>query len=191
MRSWYRHAREKGKRGRFPFSVIQNGAEFGFFAKKGKRPLFALVNKLKSTKWGELRLAPSFCQQLASGSAKWRSADPLGVGCRGVHNTMVTALARAFRWRKLLETGVFATVEEIAAAEIINAFYVGRVLRLALLAPDLVEAILDGWQPAQMTLALLMRPFAAEWAEQRRITPYSIDRSDWYPPGRQLFSEQV
>jgi hypothetical protein len=61
---------------------------------------------------------------------------------------MVTALARAFRWRKLLEPGVFATVEEIAAAEIINASYVGRVLRLTLLAPDLAEAILDGWQPA-------------------------------------------
>ena len=44
--------------------------------------------------------------------------------------------------------GVFATVEEIAAAEKINASYVGRVLRLTLLAPDIVEAILDGRQPA-------------------------------------------
>ena len=83
-----------------------------------------------------------------------------------VDNTMVKALARAFRWRKILETGVFATVEEIAAAEKINASYVGRVLRLTLLAPNIVEAILDGRQPAAMTLAVLLRPFALGWQEQ-------------------------
>ena len=54
----------------------------------------------------------------------------------------------------------FAIVEEIAAAEKINASYVGRVLRLTLLAPDIVEAILDGRQPADLTLAVLMRPIA-------------------------------
>src|SRR5689334_6724694 len=80
-----------------------------------------------------------------------------------VDNTIIKALARAFRWRKLLETGAFATAAEIAAAEKINAAYVGRVLRLTLLAPDIVEAILDGRQPATMTLAALMRPFSAEW----------------------------
>ena len=80
---------------------------------------------------------------------------------------MVKALARASRWRKLLETGVFATVEEIAAAEKINASYVGRVLRLTLLAPDIVEAILDGRQPAGLTLAVLMQPFAVGWYAQR------------------------
>jgi hypothetical protein len=73
---------------------------------------------------------------------------------------MVKALTRAFRSRKLLETGEFVTIEEIAAREKINASYVGRVLRLTLLAPDLVEAILDGRQPTAMTLAVLMRPFA-------------------------------
>ena len=83
-----------------------------------------------------------------------------------VDNTMVKALARAFRWRKLLETGVFVTVEEIADAEKINPSYVSRVLRLTLLAPDIVEAILDGRQPAEMTLAVLMRPFAQVWQEQ-------------------------
>jgi hypothetical protein len=45
---------------------------------------------------------------------------------------------------------------------------VGRVLRLTLLAPDIVEAILGGWQPAEMTLAMLMRPFAVGWREQRK-----------------------
>ena len=84
-----------------------------------------------------------------------------------VDNTIVKALARAFRWRKLLETGAFATAAEIAAAENINAAYVGRVLRLTLLAPDIVEAILDGRQPAAMTLAAMMRPFPVGWDAQK------------------------
>ena len=83
-----------------------------------------------------------------------------------VDNTMIKALARAFRWRKLLETGAFATVEEIAAAEKINASYVGRVLRLMLLAPEIVEAILDGRQPAGRTLTALMSPLSVGWREQ-------------------------
>ena len=85
---------------------------------------------------------------------------------RRVDNAMVKALARAFRWRKMLETGTYGTVEEIAAAEKINASYVSRVLRLTLLAPDIVEAILDGRPPAEMTLAALMTPFPVAWGEQ-------------------------
>ena len=83
-----------------------------------------------------------------------------------VDNTMVKAIARGFRWRKLLETGVHATVEDIAAAEKINASYVSRVLRLTLLAPSIVEAILDGRQGPQITLAALMKPFPVEWERQ-------------------------
>jgi hypothetical protein len=69
---------------------------------------------------------------------------------------MVKAVARAFRWREMLENGTHATIAEIAAAEKINETYVGRVLRLTLLAPDIIEAILGGRQPAKMTLAVLM-----------------------------------
>ena len=79
---------------------------------------------------------------------------------------MVKALARAFRWRKLLETGVYATIDEMAAAEKINGSYVSRVLRLTLLAPDIVEGVLDGRQPAEMTLAVLMKPFPVDWTRQ-------------------------
>jgi hypothetical protein len=61
-----------------------------------------------------------------------------------------------------------ATIPEIAAAEKINESYVGRVLRLTLLAPDIVEEILGGRRPAQVTLAVLMRPFAVAWTEQRK-----------------------
>jgi hypothetical protein len=80
--------------------------------------------------------------------------------------TLIKAVARAFRWRRMLETGEFATVQELAAAEKINSSYVSRVLRLTLLAPGIVEAILDGRQPAGMTLPALMEPFPLEWGRQ-------------------------
>ena len=81
--------------------------------------------------------------------------------------TLIKAVARAFRWRRMLETGRFSTINELAAAERINSSYVSRVLRLTLLAPDIVEAILDGRQPEPMTLPALMEPFPIEWARQR------------------------
>lgn len=87
--------------------------------------------------------------------------------CRRVDNAMIKAIARAFRWRKMLEDGTHATIAEIAAAEKINESYVGRVLRLTLLAPDIVEGILDSRQPVQFTLAMLMRPFPVLWSAQR------------------------
>lgn len=80
---------------------------------------------------------------------------------------MIKAIARAFRWRKLIETGVHASIEEVAAAEKINASYVGRVLRLTLLAPKIIDAILEGRQPVGMTMAGLLTPFPLVWAEQR------------------------
>jgi hypothetical protein len=79
---------------------------------------------------------------------------------RHIDNAMV-------RWREMVETSTYATIAEIAAAEKINESYVGRLLRLTLLAPDLVEAILGGRQPAEMTVAGLMRPFPVVWREQQ------------------------
>jgi hypothetical protein len=86
---------------------------------------------------------------------------------RHIDNAMIKAIARAFRWREMLENGTHATIAEIAAAEKINESYVGRILRLTLLAPDIIEAILGGRQPAQMTLAVLMRQFSVLWSAQR------------------------
>lgn len=82
---------------------------------------------------------------------------------RHIDSAMVKAIARAFRWREMLENGTHATIAEIAAAEKINESYVGRVLRLTLLAPDIIEAILDGRQPAEVTLAVLIRQFPVGW----------------------------
>ncbi|WP_137179177.1 hypothetical protein [Roseomonas sp. AR75] len=81
--------------------------------------------------------------------------------------TLIKAVARAFRWRRMLETGRFATINELAAADKINSSYVSRVLRLTLLAPDIVEAILDGRQPEGMTLAWAMGAWPVEWEAQR------------------------
>ena len=80
--------------------------------------------------------------------------------------TLIKAVARAFRWRRMLESGQFATINELAAAEKINSSYVSRVLRLTLLAPGIVEAILDGRQPEGMRLPALMKPFPVEWERQ-------------------------
>jgi hypothetical protein len=65
---------------------------------------------------------------------------------------MIKALARAFRWRKMPDTGVHATLEDMARAKGVNATYVSRTLRLTLLPPDIMEAILDGRQPAELQL---------------------------------------
>ena len=80
---------------------------------------------------------------------------------------MVKAIARAFRWLQLLENGTYATIAEIAEAEKINETYVGRLFRLTLLAPDLVETIVNGNHSAEITLATLMRPFPIIWRSQR------------------------
>ena len=76
--------------------------------------------------------------------------------------TLVKAIARAFRWRRMLLAGRYATMKELAAAKRINASYVCRMLRLTLLAPDIVEAILDGQQPDGITLPGLMKGVAVE-----------------------------
>lgn len=81
-------------------------------------------------------------------------------------NTLVKALARAFRWKRMLESGEFATIAELAEREGIAPSYMTRVLRLTLLAPDIVEAILDGRQPADLTLETLREPAPAQWQEQ-------------------------
>ena len=85
-----------------------------------------------------------------------------------IDSTLVKALARAHRWNRLLETGRYGSAAELATAEKINPSYVSRVLRLTLLAPDIVEAIVDGRQADGTETAVLLQPFSANWAEQRR-----------------------
>jgi hypothetical protein len=86
---------------------------------------------------------------------------------RRMDNTLVKALARAFRWKKMLESGEYATIGDLARKEGIAPSYLTRVLRLTLLAPDIVEAILDGTQGPEVTLARLLDGVPVGWGEQR------------------------
>lgn len=93
----------------------------------------------------------------------WERQPPL------VDSTLVRALARAFRWQRLLDEGVYATLDDLAKAERVGQSHVSRGLRLTQLAPDIVEAILDGRQPEKMRLEELMQGFPDEWATQRNL----------------------
>ena len=79
----------------------------------------------------------------------------------------VVALARTWRRQKQLDKGVYSAVTAIAEAEKISKRYVSRILRLALLAPDVVKAILAGWADQRVMLEKLERPLPAGWEGQR------------------------
>ncbi len=88
---------------------------------------------------------------------------------RRTDNSLVKALARAFRWKRLLESGEFATIAELAQREGIAPSYMTRILRLTLIAPDIVEAILDGTQGPGVTLAQISEGLPVEWEEQSKL----------------------
>ena len=81
--------------------------------------------------------------------------------------TLIRALARAHRWRRLLEEGRFRSAREIGEAEGVTRSFVNRLLRLTLLAPDIQEAILEGRQAKAMQLEEVTRKMPSEWDEQR------------------------
>jgi len=97
--------------------------------------------------------------QLPEGATQVRRTD----------STLVKALARAFRWKRMLESGEFTSISELAEREGIAFTYMARLMRLSLLAPEIVDAIMDGRQPATVTLGKLMDPFPLDWNEQRAL----------------------
>ncbi|CAA7617232.1 hypothetical protein [Magnetospirillum sp. SS-4] len=84
-------------------------------------------------------------------------------------DTLLKALARAHRWKRMLESGQVRSLNELAEAERISPSYLTRIYRLTLLAPDIVEAILDGRQPRILQLADLMDDMPVEWDRQREM----------------------
>jgi len=86
-----------------------------------------------------------------------------------VDGTLVRALARAHRWQRMLDDGRYATIGEMARAESVAPSYLSRVLRLTLLAPDIVETILDRRQGPKTTLTRPLVPLPVEWKVQRRL----------------------
>jgi len=97
------------------------------------------------------------------GEAAWAPGTPT------IDSTLVKAIARAFRWRRMIESGSHITVNDIATAEKINPSFVSRVLRLSLLAPEIVEAILDGQTSPALTLDRMLKPFPVRWADQQKV----------------------
>ncbi len=95
-----------------------------------------------------------------AGAAPWSPAPR-------VDSALLKAVARAHRWRQMIETGKYASSAELAKAEEVNDSYVSRILRLTLLAPDIIEAILTGRQPSTLQLDELLKPLPAAWNGQR------------------------
>jgi hypothetical protein len=102
------------------------------------------------------------CKQILSppGAAPWSSAPR-------VNSALVKAVVRAHRWREMLEAGDYASSAELAKAEKVNDSYLSRILRLTLIAPDIIEAILTGHQPSTLQLDDLLKPLPAVWPQQR------------------------
>ncbi len=82
---------------------------------------------------------------------------------------MLKALGRAFRWKRLLDDGTYASISDIARAEKLDRTYVGDVLRLTLLAPEIVEAILEGQAGQAVTLPRLIEPWPIIWQDQKAV----------------------
>ena len=82
--------------------------------------------------------------------------------------TLIRALARAHRWKQLIEDGTYRSAAEIAETEGVTRSFINRMLRLTLLAPDIQEAIFEGRQPKAMQLGELIDAIPSEWENQRK-----------------------
>ena len=94
------------------------------------------------------------------GTAPWSPAPR-------VDGALVKAVVRAHRWRHMLESGEYTSSAELAKAEKVNDSYLSRILRLTLIAPDIIEAILAGRQASTLQLDDLLKPLPAAWERQR------------------------
>ncbi len=86
-----------------------------------------------------------------------------------IDSTLIKALARAHRWKRMLDEGRYGSITELAAGEKLDRGYLGKILMLTLLAPDIVEAIMKGRQPAELGVHVLREGFSVEWREQRAM----------------------
>ena len=98
-------------------------------------------------------------------------ADGVAAATTRADPALVKALARAFRYQRMLDQGRYGSMTEMAAAEKIDRGYLGRLLQLTLLAPHIVEAILNGRLPSTVALPALLEPGSGDWVKQReRLT---------------------
>ena len=99
------------------------------------------------------------------GSDAWAMARPRP------DETLIRALARAHRWKRMLDGGSCRSAGELAEAEGVTRSFVNRLLRLTLLAPDIVETILEGRQSKGLQLEELTRSLPSKWEEQKKHFP--------------------
>jgi hypothetical protein len=97
-----------------------------------------------------------------SGSAPWSAAPR-------VDTALLKAIVRAYRWREMLESGKYQCAADLAKAEGVNDSYLSRVLRLTLLSPEIVEAIVIGLQPSTLQVDDLLRLLPSLWRQQKSI----------------------
>jgi len=107
----------------------------------------------------------------------------VGDSAKGIAETrgdpaLVKALARAFRWRRMLEEGRYASIRELAASEKMDVSHIARLLRLTLLAPGIVEAILDGREP-NGTASRLISASTTDWFAQLETLGRAPTNSNW------------
>ena len=96
-------------------------------------------------------------------------ADAAGPPKPQPQRPLVVALAKAFKWQKMMDSGQVKSLEALAKREGVDRSYVGRILRLACLAQDIVEAILDGTKPSGLSLRKLSKNVPLIWEEQRKL----------------------
>jgi hypothetical protein len=96
------------------------------------------------------------------GVAEWQSQTP------HCNNSLIRAVAQAYSWRHSIETGKCQSAAELSKKLHVNESYLCRVLRLTLLSPDIIEAIVNGRQPKTLELKALLKPFPSNWGLQRK-----------------------
>lgn len=96
-----------------------------------------------------------------AGTAPWAPAAPR------IDSTLLRALARAHRWKRMLDRGDYATIRDIEKAEGVTNSFVSRLLKLTLLAPDIIDAILDGRQSRALQLESIAYSIPVYWPKQR------------------------
>lgn len=87
---------------------------------------------------------------------------------------LLKALARAYRWQKMIAIGKYQSVSELAEAENINKSYMQRMMRIMLLSPKIIEAIINGQQPEGFSLTSIDRPFTPIWSEQEKLFGFNF-----------------
>jgi hypothetical protein len=94
-----------------------------------------------------------------------------------VQAAVIQALARAFSWAQILETGQVKSIGELARNLKVDGSYVTRILKLTTLAPEILEAIINGEEPEGLSLARLTRSFPEEWSEQRILFGFELTKA--------------